>query len=47
MTKMEFKSLQKKAKAAYEAMLNFPAYDENRYRKLNHMPIARSSARSK
>lgn len=47
MTKAELKFLQKKAKAAYEAMLNFPAYDENHYRKLNHMPLVRHGARSK
>lgn len=38
MTKLEMKSLQKKAKAAYEAMLSFPVYNENRFRKINNLP---------
>ncbi len=38
MTKMEMKSLQKKAKVAYEAMLHFPVYNENRFRRINNLP---------
>ena len=38
MTKLEMKSLQKKAKAAYDAMLSFPTYNENKFRKINNLP---------
>ncbi|SMP45083.1 hypothetical protein [Fibrobacter sp. UWB10] len=38
MTKLEMKTLRKKARAAYEAMLHFPVYDENRFRKINNLP---------
>lgn len=47
MTKLEMKVLQKKARAAYEAMLHFPVYDENRFRKINNLPKVQSKQLAK
>lgn len=47
MTKSELKSLKKKADAAYQAMLNFPGYDENFYRKKNKLSILPVSSSNK
>ncbi len=47
MTKSELKTLKKKADAAYRAMLNFPGYDENFYRKKNNLATLQISSANK